>query len=150
MQDKRVSAKNIKVVRFGISIPEDLISAFDRYADKRNYASRSEAIRDIIREKLIEEKWESDTGERPLIGVITYLFDHHHPELVTSLIDLQHFYTDQVIASQHVHLDHHYCLETVIAKGRSSELRGLAYKLKALKGVKHCRLTMTTSNFELG
>jgi CopG family nickel-responsive transcriptional regulator len=138
-------AEKSGIVRFGISIPENLITAFDNYLNDREYGSRSEAIRDLMREKLIEQDWEEDSSAQPVVGTITYVFDHHKRELVDSILDIQHDFTDHVIVSQHVHLDHHNCIEVAIVKGRPSELRGLAYKLKALKGVKHCRLTMTTS-----
>lgn len=145
MTAEKKQAENSDIVRFGISIPEKLISAFDRYIKGREYVSRSEAIRDLMREKLIEQDWEEDRTDQGVVGTITYVFDHHKRELVDSILDIQHDFTDHVIVSQHVHLDHHNCIEVAIVSGRPSELRGLAYKLKALKGVKHCRLTMTTS-----
>ena len=149
MKRKKRSEKHSELVRFGVSVPEDLISAFDDYIRQREYGSRSEAIRDLIREKLIEQDWEHDNTDNPVVGTITYVFDHHKRELVDSILDIQHGFTDHVIVSQHVHLDHHNCIEVAIVRGRPSDLRGLAYKLKALKGVKHCRLTMSTSGAAL-
>jgi CopG family transcriptional regulator, nickel-responsive regulator len=133
------------IARFGVSIPYDLIRTFDKYIREREYNSRSEAIRDLIREKLIEQEWKKEFEGQKVVGVITYVFDHHKRELVDSIIDIQHHFPDHVIVSQHVHLDHHNCLEVVIVSGESNALRNLTYKLKALKGVKHCQLTMTTT-----
>ncbi len=138
-----------RLTRFGVSIPDNLIHAFDSYIAEREYGSRSEAIRDLIREKLIEQEWEKETKDKPVVGTITYVFDHHKRDLVESILDIQHDFPETVIVSQHVHLDHHNCLEVAIVKGRPSTLRGLAYKLKALKGVKHCNFTMTTTGSEL-
>ena len=138
-----------RLLRFGVSIPEPLIEAFDRYIKERSYKNRSEAIRDLIREKLVEQEWEADARDKEVVGTITYVFDHHKRELVDSIIRIQHDFSDHVIASQHVHLDHDNCLEVAIVKGKPSTLRGVAYKLKALKGVKHCRFTMTTTGASL-
>ncbi len=137
------------VVRFGVSIPEELITAFDEYIRARAYQNRSEAIRDLIREKLIEKEWEQESMDQEVVGTITYVFDHHKRELVDSILHIQHEFADCVIASQHVHLDHDNCLEVAIVRGKPSILRGVAYKLKALKGVKHCRFTMTTTGSSL-
>jgi CopG family nickel-responsive transcriptional regulator len=137
------------ITRFGVSIPHDLIGAFDKYIREREYRSRSEAIRDLIREKLINQEWEEEFKGQNVVGVITYVFDHHKRELIDSIIDIQHDFPENVIVSQHVHLDHYNCLEVVIVRGEPSILRNLAYKLQALKGVKHCQLTMTTTGASL-
>ncbi len=141
--------KKEPICRFGVSIPKGLIDSFDNYIRLRAYKNRSEAIRDLIREKLVEQEWEADVQDRQVVGTITYVFDHHKRELVESILKIQHEFADHVIASQHVHLDHDNCLEVAIVKGRPSTLRGVAYKLKALKGVKHCRFTMTTTGSSL-
>ncbi|RKX58618.1 MAG: nickel-responsive transcriptional regulator NikR [Thermodesulfobacteriota bacterium] len=141
--------ENKSITRFGVSIPHDLIRSFDKYIREREYSNRSEAIRDLIREKLIEQEWEKEFEGQKVVGVIAYVFDHHKRELVDSIIDIQHDYPDHVIVSQHVHLEHHNCLEVVIVHGEPDALRHLTYKLKALKGVKHCRLTMTTTGTSL-
>lgn len=138
------------ITRFGVSIPYDLIHAFDEYIREREYSNRSEAIRDLIREKLIGQEWEEKEFEgQEVVGIITYVFNHHKRDLVDSIIDIQHDSPDHVIVSQHVHLDHHNCLEVAIVRGEPNALRNLAYKLKALKGVKHCQLTMTTTGTSL-
>ena len=137
------------LTRFGVSIPSDLIARFDLFIKKRQYKNRSEAIRDLIREKLVEQEWEEERRTRDVVGTITYVYDHHKRDLVDAILDIQHDFPDMVIASQHVHLDHHNCLEVAIVKGNPSYLTGLSDRLKALKGVKHCQLTMTTTGAEL-
>jgi CopG family nickel-responsive transcriptional regulator len=142
--------KDKSITRFGVSIPYDLIHAFDEYIREREYSNRSEAIRDLIREKLIGQEWEEKEFEgQEVVGAIIYVFNHHKRDLVDSIIDIQHNFSDHVIVSQHVHLDHHNCLEVAIVRGEPDALRNLAYKLKALKGVKHCQLTMTTTGTSL-
>ncbi|MGQ9499429.1 MAG: nickel-responsive transcriptional regulator NikR [Dissulfurimicrobium sp.] len=137
------------ITRFGVSIPSDLIRNFDEYIRARQYNNRSEAIRDLIREKLIAQEWEGEFQGKEVVGTITYVYDHHKRELVNSIIDIQHDFIEHVIVSQHVHLDHNNCLEVAIVRGRASSLEKIADKLKALKGVKHCKLTMTTTGVDL-
>ncbi len=141
--------KDISLTRFGVSIPTELIRSFDAYVQRNEYTSRSEAIRDIIREKLIQEAWGSAGHGKEVVGTITYVYDHHKRELVDSIINIQHDFSDIVLASQHVHLDHTNCLEVAIVRGDSASLTGLANKLKALKGIKHCQMTMTTTGADL-
>ncbi len=138
-----------RLTRIGISLPSELMAAFDRLIREREYKNRSEAIRDLIREKLVEREWEDAVRGTEVIGTITYVYDHHKRELVNEILEIQHSYPDSVVASQHVHLDHHNCLEVAIVKGRAPDLRSLAHRLQALKGVKHCQLTMTTTGARL-
>lgn len=145
MVEKAQMATKTQITRFGVSIPTDLIESFDAFIREKQYKTRSEAIRDLIREKLVDREWEEAYGQRVVVGTITYVYDHHKRELVDSILDIQHAFPDSVIVSQHVHLNHHNCLEVAIVRGRPGDLRDLADKLKALKGVKHCTLTMTTT-----
>jgi CopG family nickel-responsive transcriptional regulator len=131
-----------ELARFGISIPKDLLDAFDEYIRRKHYANRSEAIRDLIRQKLVEEEWRESKEE--VAGVITYLYDHHKRELVDKLMDIQHDYFDRIITTQHIHVDHHRCLEVILVKGKANEIKELADKIQALKGVLHLNLTLTT------
>jgi CopG family nickel-responsive transcriptional regulator len=131
-----------ELARFGISIPKDLLSAFDEYIRRKHYANRSEAIRDLIRQKLVEEEWRESNEE--VAGVITYLYDHHKRELVDKLMDIQHDYFERIITTQHIHVDHHRCLEVILVKGKANEIKELADKVQALKGVLHLNLTLTT------
>jgi CopG family nickel-responsive transcriptional regulator len=137
------------LTRFGVSIPSDLIQSFDQYIRTRDYKNRSEAIRDIIREKLIQKEWSDEFENKEVAGTITYVFDHHKRELVDSILDIQHDFSNEVVALQHVHIDHHNCLEVTIVRGGPKALKQLTNKLMALKGVKHCSLTMTTTGSEL-
>jgi len=141
--------KDKSITRFGVSIPSDLIYAFDKYIRERGYTNRSEAIRDLIRGKLIEKEWEKEFEGQEVIGTITYVYDHHKRNLVDSILDIQHDSPNHIVALQHVHIDHHNCLEVVIVRGEADVLRNLAHKLKALKGMKHCKLTMTTTGANL-
>lgn len=141
--------ENKSLIRIGVSIPSDLIRVFDKYRRKRQYNNRSEAIRDLIREKLVEQEWEKEIQGQEVIAIITYVYDHHQRELVGSIIDIQHDSPNNVIVSQHVHLDHHNCLEVVIVHGEPDGLHNLANKLKSLRGVKHCQLTMTTTGISI-
>jgi CopG family nickel-responsive transcriptional regulator len=131
-----------ELARFGISIPKDLLDAFDEYIRRKHYANRSEAIRDLIRQKLVEEEWRESKEE--VAGVITYLYNHHKRELVDKLMDIQHDYFDRIITTQHIHVDHHRCLEVILVKGKANEIKELADKIQALKGVLHLNLTLTT------
>jgi CopG family nickel-responsive transcriptional regulator len=131
-----------ELARFGVSIPKDLLEAFDEYIRRKHYANRSEAIRDLIRQKLVEEEWRESKEE--VAGVITYLYDHHKRELVDKLMDIQHDYFDRIITTQHIHVDHHRCLEVILVRGKANEIKELADRVQALKGVLHLNLTLTT------
>jgi CopG family nickel-responsive transcriptional regulator len=131
-----------KLARFGISIPEELLKAFDEYIERKHYANRSEAIRDLIRQKLVEEEWRESKEE--VVGVITYLYDHHKRELTDKLIEIQHNYYDKIITTQHIHVDHDRCLEAILVRGKANEIKDLADKIQAQKGVLHLNLALTT------
>ncbi|MFN3921488.1 MAG: nickel-responsive transcriptional regulator NikR [Caldimicrobium sp.] len=131
-----------ELARFGISIPKELLKAFDEYIERKHYANRSEAIRDLIRQKLVEEEWKESEDE--VAGVITYLYDHHKRELADKLLVLQHDYYNKIITTQHVHVDHERCLEVILVKGKASEIKELADKIQGLKGVLHLNLALTT------
>jgi CopG family nickel-responsive transcriptional regulator len=131
-----------KLARFGISIPEELLKAFDEYIERKHYANRSEAIRDLIRQKLVEEEWKESKEE--VIGVITYLYDHHKRELTDKLIEIQHDHYNKIITTQHIHVDHERCLEAILVRGKANEIKDLADKIQAQKGVLHLNLALTT------
>ncbi len=131
-----------ELARFGVSIPKELLKAFDEYIERKHYANRSEAIRDLIRQKLVEEEWRESKEE--VIGVITYLFNHHKRELAERLIEVQHDHYNKIITTQHIHIDHERCLEVVLVKGKANEIKTLADKIQALKGVLHLNVALTT------
>jgi CopG family transcriptional regulator, nickel-responsive regulator len=132
--------------RFGISLEKDLIRDFDKHIETNNYRNRSEAIRDLIREELVKKQWLCDNE---VAGAITMIYDHHKRELVNNLMDIQHDFQSLVISSQHVHLDHHHCLEILAVKGKASDVTGLSNRMKAQKGVMHVTLSMSSTGKEL-
>jgi CopG family nickel-responsive transcriptional regulator len=136
-----------EITRFGVSIDSQLIKKFDALIGRKGYATRSEAIRDMIRETLVEQEWE--TGEHETVGTITIVYNHHTRELEHLLTDMQHKSFHQIISTLHVHLDAHNCLEVLVVKGKSQEIRKIADRLIGTKGVKHGKLTMTTTGKEL-
>ncbi|MDH5669711.1 MAG: nickel-responsive transcriptional regulator NikR [Nitrospira sp.] len=131
-----------QLVRFGVSVDRHLLKEFDRHIKRRRYASRSEALRDLIRDNLVGEEWNVD---KETIGVITYVYDHHVRDLPGKLTDIQHNCQGQILSGMHVHLDHDHCLEVLVVKGKGSEVKHVADALVSVKGVKHGKLTMTTT-----
>ncbi len=132
--------------RTGISLEQDLLAGFDRLIAKRGYKNRSEALRDLIREALLSEAIESNN---PVVGTLTVVYDHHVPNLTQKLTEIQHHAGTMVLAATHVHLDHHYCLEVIIMKGRSKEIREVADRMLATRGVELGKLVLTNSGAEL-
>ena len=131
------------LVRFSVAIPEDLLDEFDAYAARRGTsANRSEAIRDVMREKLVEEASASPDGE--VVGSITMVYDHHAPDLTRRLDDVQYDHIPLIVSATHVHLDHHNCLEILAVRGPGDEIRRLADRLLGIKGVRHGKLVCTT------
>ena len=136
-----------KMMRFGISADARLIEKFDGMIVEKSYANRSEAIRDLIRDQLVEFAWTKSNED--VIGTITLVYNHELKELTEKLTELEHQNHTNIISSIHVHLDNHNCLEVLIVRGKSSEVQGISYKLIGTRGVKHGKLTMTTSGAEL-
>jgi CopG family nickel-responsive transcriptional regulator len=131
-----------ELIRFGVSLPEDLLQQFDRHIRHGHYSNRSEAIRDLIREDLVHQEW---CEGKEVAGAITIMYDHHQPGLMTRITTLQHDWQKIIICSQHVHLDHHNCLEILAVRGKAKDVSSLANKLKAVKGIRHTTLNMTTT-----
>jgi len=136
-----------KVKRFGVSIEESLLSKFDTFIKERKYKNRSEAIRDLIRENFVNDSWEK--SNRAVAGAIIIVYDHHKRELLDNLVDIQHDYQDLIISSQHIHLDHHNCMEIIVVKGKMQKLFELEAILKSIKGVKHTTFAKSTLGEEL-
>jgi CopG family transcriptional regulator, nickel-responsive regulator len=135
------------VFRFGISLEKTLIERFDRLIRKKGYANRSEAIRDLIRDSLVTEEWESLSTET--VGTITFVYSHDTRELTDNLTDLQHLYHNSIISAMHIHLDEHNCLEVIVVKGKAKDIKIIADRLIGTKGVKHGKLTVTTTGKHL-
>lgn len=134
------------VIRFGVSMEKSLIDRFDALIRAKGYSNRSEALRDLVREELVRQEWHEGAV---VAGTITFIYNHHTRELVRKLIAVQHNAGDIIISSQHVHLDHHNCLEVIVVKGTPQKVEKLAARIKATKGVKHCLLSMTTTGKHL-
>ena len=133
--------------RIGVAIDSDLLEKFDHLIGQRGYTNRSEAFRDLIRDELVEKAWESP--ESQVVGTVTLVYDHHVRLLSEKLTDLQHDHHKQILSTLHVHLDHDNCLEVLVVRGRAGEVRRIADALVSTKGVKHGRLTITSSGAEL-
>lgn len=131
------------IIRFGISLENALLKRFDSLIKKKGYSNRSEAIRDLIRDSLVMEEWESSTVET--VGTITIVYSHETRELTDTLTDLQHHYHSSIISAMHIHLDEHNCLEVIIVKGRAKDIKTISDRLIGTKGVKHGKLTVTTT-----
>ncbi|HTN42550.1 MAG TPA: nickel-responsive transcriptional regulator NikR [Nitrospiria bacterium] len=131
-----------KTIRFGVSLDHHLLEGFDRLIRDKKYVNRSEAIRDLIRDQLVEEEWKF--GEK-VVGTITIVYDHDVRELGETLAHLQHQYHKAVQSTLHVHLDERNCMEVLVVMGKGAAVRAIADRLIGTKGVKHGKLTMTTT-----
>jgi CopG family nickel-responsive transcriptional regulator len=131
------------LIRYGISIDRSLSRRFDRLLKLQGYANRSEAIRDLIRDSLVEEEWESGSDEA--IGVVTLLYDHQRRELSRKLVHSQHVHHAQTLSSLHIHLDGSNCLEVIVLRALPTAIKKLAQLLIGTKGVKHGKLVMTST-----
>jgi len=131
-----------ELTRTGVSIEAELLDKFDRLITKRGYKNRSEALRDLIRESLVNEDIEQN---RPVVATLSMIYDHHRPNLSNKLTEAQHDHHGNVLAATHVHLDHDNCLEVVIMKGRSGDVKHLADHMLSMRGVKHGKLVITST-----
>lgn len=131
-----------ELVRFGVSLDQRLLAEFDRHIRRRHYTNRSEALRDLIRNNLVGDEWDDD---KETVGTITFVYDHHVRDLASKLTDIQHDYHGQILSGMHVHLDHNHCLEVLVVKGKGTDIKKVADALVSVKGVKHGKLTMTTT-----
>ena len=130
-------------MRIGVSLPANLLDRFDEIIAMRGYSSRSEGIRDSIRNYIIDYEWMSEQkGDR--VGTITLIFDHSQRGLVDELTDIEHDYSKLIESSLHVHLDEKNCLEVILLRGESQDVKSIVEKMMALKGVKHVKLTTTS------
>jgi CopG family nickel-responsive transcriptional regulator len=131
-----------ELVRFGVSLDQRLLAEFDRHIRRKHYTNRSEALRDLIRNNLVGDEWDDD---KETVGTITFVYDHHVRDLASKLTDIQHDYHGQILSGMHVHLDHNHCLEVLVVKGKGTDIKKVADALVSVKGVKHGKLTMTTT-----
>jgi CopG family nickel-responsive transcriptional regulator len=131
------------LVRFSVSLEADLLSEFDRYCKENRFATRSEAIRQLLRDALTEYAWTTDAHDAA--ATLTLVYDHHRTRLTDQLLELQHQHTSTVVASSHVHLDHDNCLEVIFLRGQASRLREIASQLRGLKGIRKGQLVVATT-----
>ncbi|MDD2367004.1 MAG: nickel-responsive transcriptional regulator NikR [Desulfuromonadaceae bacterium] len=134
-------------VRFGISLDEKLLANFDQLIEQKSYMNRSEAIRDLIRASLVDERLGAEDQEA--VGTVTLIYNHHVRDLSDKLTEHQHSHHDQIISSLHVHLDAHNCLEVLIIRGAVKVIKQIANELIGVKGVKHGKLVLTTTAEDL-
>ena len=128
--------------RFGVSLEENLLDSLDQFVSERHFPNRSQAIRYLISNNIVRQKWENN---KIVAGAIVLVYDHHKRDLLTKSTDVQHHYHDLILSVQHVHLDHDNCLETITVKGKAQDLRDLADRLIAIKGIKHGELVMSAT-----
>lgn len=137
------------VARFTVSIPPDLLTTFDEVCASKGYASRSEAVRDAIRDYLVAHRWQAGEDHGEVVGTITLVYDHEIRRLSDELLERQHRQHTHVLSSLHIHLDERNCLEVVVVRGTGAEVASLADELISLRGVKHGRLVCTTAGTDL-
>ena len=133
--------------RIGVAIDSNLLKKFDRLIASRGYNNRSEAFRDLIRDELVQKAWESPASN--VVGTVTLVYNHHVRLLNEKLTGLQHSHFHHILSTLHVHLDHDNCLEVLVVRGKASVVKKIADALISTKGVKHGRLTITSTGAEL-
>lgn len=132
-----------KVVRFSISLPEELLEILDKQFIDKGYASRSEFIRDLIRNKIVEEKWENPKEE--VIGVLSIIYNHHTSDLSEKMLQVQHNNLINILCNLHIHVTHDDCLEVVVLKGLAKEIQKINIEISGLRGIKFSELTRIAS-----
>jgi CopG family nickel-responsive transcriptional regulator len=132
-----------EVVRFSVSLEADLLEQFDRYCQEGRFATRSEAVRHLLRQTLTNHAWASDA--RNAAATLTLVYDHHKTRLTERLLELQHHHTDLVVSTLHVHLDHDTCLEVIVLRGRAGALQEVAAELRGVKGIHKGQLVLAAA-----
>jgi CopG family nickel-responsive transcriptional regulator len=139
--------KKESVSRLSISLPPTLLDQLDDMVEEKGYTNRSLAVADMIRAHLVEHR--QKFGREEIAGTITLVYDHHKQHVQETLTDIQHDHHDLIISTLHVHLDHHNCLEVLIVRGKAARIKQIADELIAAKGVKHGKLTVTSTGKDL-
>jgi len=135
--------------RIGISLEDDLLAKFDRLIAEKGYVSRSEAVRDLIREALVQREWSRATGREEKVAVVTLVYDHDSSNLAQKLAHIQHENHRAVVSALHVHLDPHNCLEVLVLRGRAAEVIHMGEGLVSTKGVKYGKVLPATTGQDL-
>ena len=131
------------LVRFSVSLESELLEQFDRYCQEGRFATRSEAVRQLLRETLTSHAWASDAEDAA--ATLTLVYDHHRTHLTDKLLELQHRHTDMVVSTMHVHLDHDHCLEVIVLRGQATALKEMAAELRGLKGIRKGQLVLAST-----
>ena len=139
--------KKETVSRFSISLPPSLLRQIDEMSSEKGYDNRSLAIGDMMRDHLVEHR--QKFGNEVIAGTITLVYDHHKPHLQATLTDIQHDHHDVILSTVHIHLDHHNCLEVLLVRGKAAVIKKIADELISAKGVKHGKLTVTTTGKDI-
>lgn len=147
--DRRGTGMAEGLERFTISIDPDLLAKFDSVCASKGYASRSEAVRDAIRDYLVAHNWDTEELSGDVVGTVTLVYDHEIRRLSDQLVDRQHRHHTHVLSTLHIHLDERNCLEVIVVRGTRDEVAALADSLISLRGVKHGRLVCTTPGSDL-
>ena len=132
--------------RFSISMKSDLVDQLDEMTRTKGLSNRSHAVAQMVKDHLVDHY--GQTGNHEIAGTITLVYDHHKRNIQSHLTEIQHDHQSLIISALHVHLDHHNCLEVLAVKGRASEIRKLADRITGAKGIKHGKLTVTTTGKE--
>jgi CopG family nickel-responsive transcriptional regulator len=129
------------VTRFGVSLKSDLLKSLDEYKDIKKFSSRSHTITFIVEEALANQ---ASLGNKEVCGALVLIYDHHKADFMSKFVHIQHDYQSVILSSQHIHVDHHNCLETITLRGKPAKLQELADNLISLKGIKHGKLVLTS------
>jgi CopG family transcriptional regulator, nickel-responsive regulator len=137
-----------ELIRFGVSIEAELLENFDRLISERSYANRSEALRDLIRDALVQRKIESES-QTPALGSLTLVYDHHARNLPKEMGEIQHDFHENILSVMHLHVSHDDCLEIIALRGVVAEVVALSNALLSLKGIKHGKLFLTLPSSQI-
>ncbi len=140
-------SKKEGVTRFSVSAEKSLMRQYDQLRKKQGYKNRSLAVADMMRDRLVEHR--QTAGDYDAAGTVTLVYDHHASLIQQTLTALQHDFTGMIVSTLHVHLDHHNCLEVIVLKSKASAIKKLADRLIGTKGVKHGKLSLTTTGVDL-
>ena len=132
------------LVRFSVSLEADLLEQFDQYIREQKFATRSEAVRQLLRERLTSHAFAEDAADA--VGTLTIVYDHHRTSLMEKLMELQHRHAEMVVSTMHIHLDHDHCLEVIVLRGRAGTLQRMALELRGMKGILKGQLVLAKTN----
>jgi CopG family nickel-responsive transcriptional regulator len=133
------------IERIGISLEKDLLKQFDKLIEQKGYVNRSEAIRDLIRDNLVQRDWAESNGTEERVAVVTLVYDHDSSSLAQKLAHIQHENHRAVVSALHVHMDEHNCLEVLVLRGRAKDVERMGEGLVSTKGVKYGKLVPATT-----